>query len=165
MTDILKVKRTNLMNKLESTITEEKYVEKIAPKLQYMDAVFTCQIAIMRLIEYFNFELPDEVSNNEPLRMLVIYLGGDTKNQNNASWQNTKQSLNMAIGHYCLLLRRGEPGTDLHESFSFNVDKYHDLIKRPEYLNAVQYLRDTVSDDKIRMYIISILKKTAARKK
>jgi hypothetical protein len=91
------------------------------------------------------------------MRELVIYLGGDVRNQKNGSWQSMQQDLNMNLRPDCLLLRRGEPGTDEHSMFYFNEDNYHRLMQRPSHEIAVQHLRHTVPDQLLRTYVISVL--------
>lgn len=128
-------------------------VMKIAPDISHLDAKFTCRVALMRLIEFFNFNLP-EYLDRDMLRQLVICLGGDVNNQNSAAWQAMQQQKDMKLRPDCLLLRRGDPGTPENESFCFDVDKYHELSKQPEYAMALHYIRECVPDDLIRRYIV-----------
>lgn len=136
--------------------TVTRYNANIGPRVTYMDAKITCQLALMRLMEYFNMELPSYV-DRESLRKLVIYLGGDVRSRNNGSWRDMQQHANMSVKPECMLLRKGLPGTPENEMFSFDTDKYRLLLEKPAYAIAMEHLRSKVPDSLIITYVNSIL--------
>lgn len=148
---------TDLKDAIDDFFSDENVDDlmKIAPDISHLDAKFTCRVALMRLIEFFNFNLP-EYLERDMLRQLVICLGGDVNNQNSAAWQAMQQQKDMKLRPDCLLLRKGDPGTPENEVFYFNVDKYHELSKQPEYAMALQYIRELVSDDLMRRYMVCL---------
>lgn len=127
--------------------------EFIIPReISFQEAKMTCRVALMRLIEYFNHELPEDVDVSK-LRKLVMYLGGDVNNQNSAAWQEMQQQKTLVDRTDCLLMRKGGPGTSENSMFYFDIAKYKELSQQPSYILALKHLRESVSDDIIRVRI------------